>query len=127
MNQPTNGADDTLNTLHLIHQAAVARQAGDPIALDLQPLTPFADYFYICHSDSRPQSEALVDAISKSLDEAGVKGYHVEGTESYEWILVDTGDVIAHIFLTRERRDFYSLERLWADAERVSLPEVSAA
>jgi ribosome-associated protein len=108
--------------LAVMHAAAVSRQAKAPVALDLRPLTPFCDYFYICHSESRPQTEAIVDAVSRALSKAGYKDYHVEGESGSDWVLIDRGDVILHVFLTRELRDFYSLERLWADAARLELP-----
>lgn len=108
--------------LEVVHAAALSRQAKDPIALDLRPLTPFCDFFYICHSESRPQSEAIVDAVTRALGKAGYKDYHIEGEPNADWVLVDRGDVVVHVFLTQQLRNFYSLERLWADAERLDLP-----
>jgi ribosome-associated protein len=86
--------------------------------LNLKKLgSSLADYFVVCHGDSRPQLEAIArsveETVSKRLDE---NPRHVEGLENAEWILMDYFDVVVHIFL-KEKRAFYGLERLWADAE----------
>jgi ribosome-associated protein len=113
--------------LSLVHEAACKRKALDPSALDLRPLTPFTDYFYICHSESNRQSKAIAEAVQEALDKAKKKSYHIEGLESGEWILIDAGEVVVHIFLSQGRREFYALEKLWADAERLDLPAEEAA
>ena len=104
----------------VVHGAAISKKAQDPVILDLRPLTPFTDYFYICHGESLRQNQAIAEAVQEALDRAGLKPYRVEGLESGEWILIDVGAVVIHVFLTRAKRDFYSLERLWADASRAS-------
>ena len=113
--------------LALIHTAAAQRKAASPLLLDLRPLTPFTDFFYICHSESSRQSRAIADGIREALEKAGSSPFHLEGLESAEWILIDAGDVVIHIFLSEEKREFYSLERLWADAEQIPLPETEPA
>jgi len=76
-----------------------------------------ADFFVVCHGDSRPQLEAIVrsieETVHKKLDQ---EPRHVEGIGNAEWILLDYFDVVVHVFL-KEKRDFYGLELLWADAE----------
>jgi len=114
---------DTLDLdVALVHEAACERKALDPLALDLRPLAHFTDFFYICHSESSRQSRAIAESIQEALDKAKKKSYHVEGMEAGEWILIDAGEVVVHVFLSQGKRDFYALEKLWADAERLALP-----
>jgi ribosome-associated protein len=113
--------------LNAIHEAACKRKAFRPVALDLRPLTPFTDYFYVCHSESQRQSRAISEAVQDALDEAGHKPYHVEGGEAGDWILIDAGEVVIHIFHGEATREFFSLERLWTDAGRLPLPEATSS
>ena len=83
--------------LALIHTAAASRKAVSPIALDLRPLTPFTDFFYICHSESSRQSRAIADAVREALEKAGSSPFHIEGLESAEWILIDRVEVPAEL------------------------------
>ncbi len=94
------------------------KKAKDIVTIDLRTVkNSVADFFVICHADSSTQ----IDAIARSIEEIVYKQQkedplHVEGRSNAEWILVDYSSVVAHIFL-HEKRDFYGLERLWADAE----------
>jgi len=89
------------------------------VALDLKSIASFTDSFVICSGNQRRQTQAICDAIMDALARAGVRPGHVEGYERGEWILIDYSDLIVHVF-TREKRDFYNLERLWGDAPRVA-------
>lgn len=113
--------------LGVVHEAATSRKVEDPVALDLRRLTPFTDYFYICHGGSVRQAQAAAEAILEALQRHGQRVRHVEGAEAGEWILIDAEDVVIHVFASARRREFFSLERLWADAERVELPESGEA
>jgi ribosome-associated protein len=115
----TQPIDHTI--LEAVHRAALSKQARHPVALDLRALTPFTDYFYICHGDSARQNHAIADAVLEELSRLGEPADHAEGMHVAEWILLDAGDVIIHIF-SLEKREFYSLERLWGDAPKVKLP-----
>ena len=93
--------------------------------LDLRGLTVIADYFVIATTTSLPNSRAIVDTIEENLRKAGDKGYHIASVTDASWVLIDLGDVVVHLF-DAEHREFYQLERLWADAPRVPLPEEPA-
>ncbi|OGQ22265.1 MAG: ribosome silencing factor [Deltaproteobacteria bacterium RIFCSPLOWO2_02_FULL_44_10] len=101
------------------------KKAHDILVLDLRGLTSFTDYFVICSGMSDRQVEAIVNAISTELKERGCPPLGKEGEESGHWVLVDYGDVVAHVF-HYEEREFYHLERLWVDAKRVEVEEISA-
>lgn len=103
-------------------RAASDRKAIDMVALDIRKIASFAEFFLICSGTSTRQVQAIADEVQERLrTERGSRPLHVEGYEKSEWILMDYGDVIVHVFV-QESRDFYRLERLWRDAERVELP-----
>jgi ribosome-associated protein len=94
------------------------KKAKEIVCIDLRNLkNAVTDFFVICHADSK----AHIDAIAKSVEEfvykkQGESPYHKEGQSNSEWILIDYLNVVVHIF-RHEQRDFYGIERLWADAE----------
>lgn len=92
------------------------------MVLDLKGTCSFTDAFLICHGQQARQTQAIADAIEESLKKQKVALNHVEGYRTGEWILMDYSDLIVHIF-TRERREFFNLERLWGDAPRVETAE----
>jgi ribosome-associated protein len=104
--------------LHL----ASEKKAADLRVLDLREIASFAEFFIIATGANQRQVQAICDEISeqlkKQLDSRPVR---IEGYSSAEWVLLDYGDFIVHIFNT-EAREFYDLERLWRDARRVDLP-----
>lgn len=100
----------------LCYNAASSKKAIDLIALDLRGLSDVADVFLIATGRSRTQVQTIVDAIEAALRATGDKKYHVEGYETGRWALIDAGDVVAHVF-DEEARDYYGLQRLWADAK----------
>ena len=105
----------------LAKQVALAAediQAKDLLVLDLTDLTSFTDYFIICSGKSDTQVRAIADSITKKLKEKGRLPLGSEGYDQGEWILIDYGDVVAHIFY-QDVREFYNLEKLWADAARM--------
>ena len=102
-------------------RAAEDKKAADIVVLDLRKALGFTDYFVICSGQNPRQIHAIADAIVDSLAAHGVKPAHVEGYDRSEWILLDYFDFIVHIFAP-ETRLFYSLERLWGNAERVEIP-----
>jgi ribosome-associated protein len=101
--------------------AAEDKKADDVVLLDLRKATGFADYFLICSGGNPRQIRAIADAIMEALAADGARPAHVEGYQRSEWILLDYFDFIVHIF-GPETRLFYSLERLWGNAERVEIP-----
>ena len=84
------------------------------VIIDLRGISDAADYFVICTGTSEPHVRALAGDVVATLREAGHKPWHVEGTESLRWVLVDLVDIVIHIF-GKEARGFYALERLWGD------------
>lgn len=74
-----------------------------------------ADVFIIASGNSRQQAQAIIGAVEEALRNSGEKSYHVEGYENAKWILLDAGDIVVHVFQP-ETREYYGLERLWADA-----------
>jgi ribosome-associated protein len=104
-------------------RAASERKAVEMVALDIRKIASFAEYFLICAGTSTRQVQAIADEVlEKMREERGARPLHTEGYETATWILLDYGDLIVHVF-TEESRQFYQLERLWRDAERVELPE----
>ncbi len=97
------------------------KKAKDIEVLDIGGLTIIADYFVICSTSSALQSQAVADALIEKAEEVGESLLRVEGLREGSWVLLDFGNVVVHIF-KKDIRDFYGLERLWGDAERVSLP-----
>ena len=102
-------------------RAADDKQARELIVLDLRKAAGFTDYFVICSGTNARQIRAIADAVMESLAESGVKPAHIEGYERSEWILLDYFDFIVHVF-AQDTRVFYSLERLWGNAERIEMP-----
>ena len=100
--------------------AEVCREHKCPyvVVLDVRGHTPFVDYFVICTTMNRVQSEAVVDGLEEKLG----KFHHREGADGAEWILVDYRDIAVHVMLPDAHR-FYDLERLWGDSPRVALPD----
>lgn len=92
------------------------KKGFDVNILNLKKLTTIADYFVICSADSDTQVKAIADEIDKNLRDEGIKAWHKEGYKSLNWVLLDYVDVVVHIF-KKDIRNFYSLERLWGDAE----------
>jgi ribosome-associated protein len=95
--------------------AAEDRKAIDLRVLHLAKISDFTDYFLICSGSNERQVQAIADGIEGRLRDDGVRPLHVEGYNRGQWILLDYGDVVVHVF-DSQTRGFYALERLWADA-----------
>ncbi len=91
------------------------KKASDIVLLEIGALTTLADYFVICSGTSDRQLGAIVDGIAEGLREEGIKPIGREGSSNAHWMLIDFGSVVVHVMAPPER-DFYQLERLWADA-----------
>ena len=101
----------------IAHIASDAK-ATDVVVLGIHDLTTIADYFVICTADNERQMRAIHRDIDEELGRQGVQPRSVEGTAESGWILMDYGDVIAHVF-SKEERAFYSLDKLWSAAQPV--------
>ncbi|MBD9366782.1 ribosome silencing factor [Leuconostoc mesenteroides] len=108
---------DTLNTAV---EAVDNKKANNIVALDMRKVSLMADYFVIADAASTRQVQAIATEVKDKIQEAGGSVHFMEGFQAGEWVLMDLGDVIVHIFST-EGRDFYNLERLWNDAPYVNL------
>ena len=100
--------------------AAESKKALDLKVLDLREVTSFADYFIICTGANTRQIQAISDEVGAQLKQRGEHVNSAEGYESAEWVLLDYGDFIVHIF-SQKAREYYDLDRLWRDAKIVEL------
>jgi ribosome-associated protein len=101
--------------------AAVEKKAIDMIVLDLREIASFTDYFIIASGANERQVQAISDEVVDTLKKSGSPVVRVEGYKTAEWILLDYGDFVMHIFGDKARK-FYDLERLWRESKRVELP-----
>ena len=99
-------------------EIASDKKAADIVVLDIQGITPIADYFVICSGDTARQINAVAEALQESLKKEGRLALRIEGTSDSGWLLMDYGDVVVHIFGPGVR-DQYHLERLWSGARLV--------
>jgi ribosome-associated protein len=104
-------------------RSASDKKAFDIKALDLREVTSFAEFFVIASGSNQRQVQAICDEINEKLKEQlNARPLRIEGYNAAEWILLDYGDFIVHIF-EQKAREFYDLERLWRDAKKVVIPE----
>ncbi len=92
------------------------KKAREVIIMDLRGRTSVTDFFVLGTGDSDMQVKAIVDYLNEELRSENTKPFHIEGYDKLSWVLIDYIDVVAHVFLP-EARDYYHLERLWADAK----------
>jgi ribosome-associated protein len=90
------------------------------VVLDVREVTSFADHFLICSGANSRQTQAIADEIQQELKKLDEYPISLEGYANAEWILVDYGDFVTHIF-SQKAREYYALERLWRDAKPVKL------
>lgn len=109
------GAAEALALARRVVDLAADKKAADIVLLEIGGLTTVADYFVICSGTSERQLGAIVDGIEGGLRDEGVRPIGREGGASAHWLLLDYGSVVVHV-MAAEERDFYQLERLWADA-----------
>lgn len=100
-------------------KASQARKGENLVVLDLRGISSFTDYFVIMHGNSARQNVALQENIEKELKKEKTVPLSIEGKELGEWILMDYGSFIIHVF-SEKAREYYSLEKLWGDAHKFS-------
>ncbi len=117
---PFEEVDDEIKlALHL----ASEKKAVNTVVLDLRDITSFTEFFVITSGTNQRQVQAIADEISEQLKkQIKLKAIRIEGYTTADWVLLDYGDFIVHIF-NQKSREFYDLERLWRDAKKVKLPE----
>jgi ribosome-associated protein len=103
-------------------RAAFDKKATDVVVLDLRQTPAFTDFFVLCSGQNTRQVKAIADSIEDTQRAAGVRPSHVEGYKHADWILLDYFTCIVHVFAPHTR-DFYALERLWGDAERIDMKD----
>jgi ribosome-associated protein len=99
-------------------EACRAKKAEDLCVLKLSDLSSFTDFFLVMHGNSSRQNAAIADGVEAELKTAGVRPLSIEGRETEEWILLDYGSFVVHVF-SPKTREYYSLEKLWGDAPRL--------
>ncbi len=97
-------------------KAASDKKARDIVTMDMRGLMSSTDFFVVCSANTATQVRAIADNIEEKLEEEGISFNHKEGYREGEWVLLDYGDVVAHVF-QQESREYYALERLWGDAK----------
>jgi ribosome-associated protein len=105
--------------IRLSVQASQAKKAEDIVVLDLRGLSSFTDFFVIMTGNSTRQNTAISESIEQALKENRLVPLGVEGRGPAEWILLDYGSFVVHVF-SKQAREYYSLEKLWGDAPRLS-------
>lgn len=115
--------DELDEEVRLAIHCAAEKKATQIVALDLREIASFTEFFVIASGSNQRQVQAIADEISEKLKaDLGRKPVRVEGYNTAEWVLLDFGDFIFHVF-DKDAREFYDLERLWRDAGRVDVPE----
>jgi ribosome-associated protein len=101
---------------------ALDKKALDVLVLDVRSLASYAEYFVVMTAESDPQLTAIADYLEEKMKEQGERALGIEGARGGRWVLIDFGDVVAHVFY-QDARAFYDLEGLWADAPRILVAE----
>lgn len=116
---------DLDDEVKLAIECANEKKAFDLTAIDLREIASFTEFFIICSGTNTRQVQAIADEITEKLKEKlNSRVVRIEGYTAGEWILLDYGDFIVHIF-EQKAREFYDLERLWRDAKKVEMPKES--
>lgn len=109
-----------LNLLNVVYKAADDKRAEDIIVLNMEGISLLADFFLICEGSSERQVQAIAREMVEKAREEGIDVKRVEGFDLGRWVLVDMGDVVAHVF-HKDERGYYNLERLWGDAPQLNV------
>tara|TARA_B100001250_G_scaffold344898_1_gene314077 strand:- start:283 stop:639 length:357 start_codon:yes stop_codon:yes gene_type:complete len=107
---------NTKKTISLITQGMLDKKAIDIKVIYVNELTSLTDIFIVCTSESDPQTKAIANHIKDTLKEQNIKAWHTEGYENLNWVLIDYVNIVVNIF-NKESREYYDIERLWADAK----------
>jgi ribosome-associated protein len=125
--KPAAVRDSAAETLRLVLARLEDMKAEETVTIDLRGKSAFSDYMVVTTGRSNRHVGAVAENVAKGLKEAGQKKLHVEGLSNCDWVLIDTGEVILHVFRP-EVREFYNLERLWtqspSDEPRIDLKAV---
>lgn len=108
--------------LEIIVKALDSKKAEDIKVIKVGDLTVIADYFVIADGTSSTQTKALADEAEYKMQENSVVPNRVQGNNGSNWVIIDYGDIVVHVF-SKEQRDFYNLERLWRDGEDIDISD----
>ncbi len=100
-------------------KASLEKMGEEIVVLDLRGIAFFTDFFIIMHGNSSRQNTAIYESVEKEMKKKKIKPLSIEGRERADWILMDFGSFIVHVF-SKEAREYYSLEKLWGDAPKLS-------
>ncbi len=112
----------TSTLLQAAYKAIDDKHGEDIVVLNMQGISLLADYFIIAHGNSDRQVQAIARELQEIAEKQGYEIRRVEGFDAARWVLVDLGDVVAHVF-HKDERAYYNLERLWGDAPQLDMPE----
>lgn len=115
--------DKSRQMASLAYHALEEKKAENITMIDIEQVSTLADYFIIASGKNRNQIQAMADEVDEVLGRAGFEVKHKEGYQSANWILLDYGDLVIHIFDTQNRL-FYDLDRIWRDGKAVSIEEL---
>ena len=118
----TTQAGTALDEARIAALAGYEKKAEHVTVLDLRKMNTYADFLVLMTAASDRQATAVADAVDDALRKAGHRPIGLEGTAGGTWVLIDTGDVVVHVF-QQDAREFYDLDRLWADAPRIKVEE----
>ena len=107
-----------------IHIALEDKKADDITVIDITEVSCLADYFIITNGENNNQVQAMADSVDEAMTKAGHNARGIEGYSTANWILLDYGDVVVHIFSKDDRR-FYDLERIWRDGKAIDVSELN--
>ena len=105
-----------------ISELMLEKKALDIKIIDVQNITTLTDFIVICTSESEPQTQAITDHIHEQMKKDGTEVWHIEGYENLDWVLLDYINIVVHVF-SRESREYYDLERLWADGKIIHVED----
>ena len=116
-NSYTDNTPDSQEMVETITEALLSRKGKDITVLDVSELTTLTDFFVVCHGTSDVQIKALADAVEEDMRERmGERAWKKEGLQGRSWVILDFVNIVVHV-MSKEKRDFYGIERMWNDAK----------
>jgi ribosome-associated protein len=113
MPEPVSRRPDAKETLRLVLACLEDAKAEDSVTIDLSGKSSIGDYMIVTTGRSQRHVASVADRVVKDLHQAGIRGVRTEGMKQADWVLIDAGDVIVHVFRP-ETREFYNLEKMWS-------------
>ena len=115
--------DSAKKMAQIAYNAMEDKKAEDIRIIEIGEISTIADYFIIANGTNSSQVQALVDGVDEALSKEGFEPQRIEGNRSSNWILMDYGDIVIHVF-SKEDRLFYDLERIWRDGKTLSVEDL---